>query len=138
MAQNGKRYGADAPIGFRLLRRRGRFEIGVGDGDAAVVLLNTRHLGIVTDEVADFFRKSLADHVHAADRLKHRGLKTMPREILQVQPQPRLQDVGQIDRLARDRQRSQAAAGVLRIATKLRGDEICLVGIVAVERAPVF
>src|SRR6202790_456908 len=136
LAQDRERYGADAPIGLRLLRRGRCLEVGVGDRDTAVVLLDPGYLGVVANEVADFLGKRLADHVHAADRLKHRGLEGMQRKVLQVTPEPRVQDLRQIDRLARDRHCIEAAAGIPGVAAKVTGNQICLVGIVAVQRAP--
>ena len=62
----------------------GLFGVLIGDRDAAVVLLDPRDLGVVADEIADFARERLADHVHAADRLEHGGLEFVEREILQV------------------------------------------------------
>src|SRR5258707_4844724 len=136
LAQNGQRNRADAPIGFGLLWRRRSLEIRVGDCDAAVILLYPGHFRVVTNDAADFPRKRLADHVHATHRLKHRGLESMECEILQVAPDSRFQDVGQIDRLARDRRSADAAARILGVTAIVRGNEICLVSVVAVQRAP--
>src|SRR6266516_6962718 len=65
LAQDGKRNRTDAPIGLGLLRRRRPLEIGIGDRDATVVLLYPGHLRVVSNEVANFPGKRLADHVHA-------------------------------------------------------------------------
>ena len=55
----------------------GALRSDVGDRDAAVVLLDPRHLGVVPNDVADFPGERFADHVHAAYRLKHRALERM-------------------------------------------------------------
>ena len=60
----------------------------------------------------------------------------MQRKILQIAPKPRLQDVRQVDRLAGDRRRAEAAAGILGVAAKVRRDQVGLVGVVLVQRAP--
>ncbi len=66
------------------MRGRKRFGVDVSDGDAAVVLRDPGHLGVVTDEIADLARERLADHVHAADRLEHGGLQFNQRETPQI------------------------------------------------------
>src|SRR4051812_1370591 len=140
LAQNGKRDRADAPVGFRRLRRSRRtgagFGVHIADGDTAIALLNARNLRIVANEIADFPCKRLADHVHAAYRLKHGGLELMQREIPQPAPKPRLQYVGQVDGLAGDRRRTQTTPGILGVTAIIRRDQIGLVGVVAVQRAP--
>ena len=86
--------------------------VHVTDSDAAIVLPDLRHLGIVADDVANFLCERLADHVHAADRLEHRGLEIVSREILQVAPDLRLQYLGQADGIARQRIGQKSAAGI--------------------------
>src|SRR6516164_9921947 len=54
LTQYRKRNRADAPIGSCLQDRRRRFEVGIGDGYAAVVLLDPGHLRLIANEVADF------------------------------------------------------------------------------------
>ena len=108
----------------------------VGDRDAAVVLLYSRHLCVVLNDVADFPGKRFADRVHAADRLKHRGLEGMQRKILQIAPEPRFEDIRQIDHFARNRRRAEATARILGVTTKISRNEIRLVSVVAIQRAP--
>ena len=108
--------------------------IDITDGDAAVILLNSRHLAIITNEVADLFCERLADHIHAADGLKHRGLKIIVGEVQQIAPNPRFQDIRQGERFARQRQGIQPTARSPGIAAELRRDQIGLVPVIAIER----
>jgi hypothetical protein len=85
--------GANAPGRFGHARIRLRFRVLVGHSDAAVVLLDAGDSGIELDQRANLFGKRAANRIHAADRLEHRGLEFVAREILQVSPKPRLQDV---------------------------------------------
>ena len=59
-------------------------------------------------------------------------------ESLQISPQPRFQYLRQADRLAGDRRCVEAAAGTLGVTANIGGNQVGLVGIIAVERAPRF
>jgi hypothetical protein len=118
------------------LRRRRSLEVGIRDRDATVVLLYAINLRVVSDDIADFPGKRLADHVHAAYRLKHRGLEVIIRKALQITPDAGLEDVRQIDRLARDRRGAEPTAGIPSVTTKVSGNEISLVRVIAVQCAP--
>src|SRR5262245_5379212 len=53
LAENGEREGADASVSFCQMCNSGRFDVDVGDGDAAIILLNPGHLCIVANEIVD-------------------------------------------------------------------------------------
>ena len=57
----------------------------------------------ISNAIGDLPRECLADPAHAADRLKHGGLKVVGEEILQAPPKARRQNVMQPDRRAVDR-----------------------------------
>ena len=114
----------------------GARRVDVVHRDAAIVLRDARHLGIVADEIADLACESLADHVHAADRLEHGGLEIVVGEILQIAPDTRLQNVRERDGIARHRHRGEPAAGRGGIAAGFGGEQIGFVTVVAVECAP--
>ncbi len=66
----------------------------------------------------------------------HQSALGMEREILQIAPEPRFEDFRQIDWLAGGWCCAEAAARLFGVAAKVSGDEVGLVGVVAVQRAP--
>ncbi len=93
------------------------------------------HLGAKSDPVWDLAGKRLTDPPHAADRLEHRRLEVVERETLQAPPKARGQDVVQPYRLAIQRLRIEAAAGIPCMAAERRGHVARPVTKVAVEAA---
>jgi hypothetical protein len=73
---------------FCQLGNGGRFAVHVGNRNTAVILLNPNNLRIIANEITDFPGERLADHVHSADWLEHRGLQFKHCKILQISPKP--------------------------------------------------
>jgi hypothetical protein len=70
LAQDGQWNGAETPVRGRSQRFAGLGGVFVHGRHAAPVLLERRHFGVESDEIADFTGENTGDHVHAADRLE--------------------------------------------------------------------
>jgi len=76
-----------------------------------VVLFDRYDLGVVVDQAADLAHESPGDHVHAANRLKDRGLEIVDLAEGEPIPHARAQDLGKRERLGRHSLTAQAPPG---------------------------
>ena len=135
LAEDAERNRAHAPVGLRFPDRSAAHEVLELDGDAAVALADRDDLRAIADAVRNLAREGLADPAHAADWLKHGGLKVVEQKTLQAPPQARRQDIVQRDRLAGNGRRAETASRKLRIAPMPRRSLASPVAEVLVERA---
>jgi hypothetical protein len=138
LAEDGERHGADAPVGTYRLRLAALVRVLVVDGDTFVVLVDRKDFRIVADQFAYFALERLGDHVHAADRLQHRGLVFVEIADTETAPKPGLHDIRKADRLRRLGKRHLATARIDLETAALAAVAAGNIGIVLVERAPAF